>query len=94
MIDLLNKVRVGNIDDDVENLLKAKLINESDENYSKDTLHMYGENEAAMKKNKVVLNNLPGELYTIQANDKVPDDCKYALALIKAAWNKKNKREV
>ena len=25
-IDLLNKVRVGNIDDDVENLLKAKLI--------------------------------------------------------------------
>ena len=46
---MLNKVRVGNIDDDVENLLKAKLINESDENYSKDTLHMYGENEAAMK---------------------------------------------
>ena len=88
-INLLNKIRVGNIDDDVENLLKARFINQSDENYSKDTLHMYEENEPAMKKNKVVLNNLPGELYTIQANGKVSDDCKYPLALIKAAWNKK-----
>ena len=40
-IDLLNKVRVGNIDDDVENLLKARFIRESDENYPEDALHMY-----------------------------------------------------
>ena len=30
-INLLNKVRVSNIDDDVENLLKARFIRESDE---------------------------------------------------------------
>ena len=36
-----NKVRVVNIDDDVENLLKAKFICESNENYPKDALHMY-----------------------------------------------------
>ena len=35
LIDLLNEVRVGNIDNDVENLLKARCIHESDENYSK-----------------------------------------------------------
>ena len=29
-IDLLHKVRVGNIDDDLEHLLKARLIRESD----------------------------------------------------------------
>ena len=29
-IDLLNKVGVGNIDDDVEHLLKARFIRESD----------------------------------------------------------------
>ena len=40
-IDLLNKVRVGNIDDDVENLLKARFIRETDENYPEDALHMY-----------------------------------------------------
>ena len=48
-IDLLNKVRVGNTDDDdAENLLKARFLSESDENYPKDALHMYAENEPAM----------------------------------------------
>ena len=41
LINLFNKVRVGNIDDDVENLLKSKFICESNENYPKDVLHMY-----------------------------------------------------
>ena len=39
-IGLLNKVRVGNINDDTENLLKARFIHESDENFPKDALHM------------------------------------------------------
>ena len=30
-----DKVRVGNIDDDAEKLLKARFIHESDENYPK-----------------------------------------------------------
>ena len=46
---------------------------------------MYIENEPAMKRNDTVLNDLPGQLYTIQYNDKIPDDCKYQLALIQAA---------
>ena len=60
-------VRVGNINNDVENLVKARFIRESDENYSKDV--MYAENEPAIKRNEAVLNELPGELYTIEAND-------------------------
>ena len=64
-VDLLNKVRVGNFDDDVENLLKAWFIHESDENYPKDALHMYAEKEPAMKRNDTVLNDLPDELYKI-----------------------------
>ena len=39
-MDLLNKVQVGNIDDDNEKLLKARFIHESDENYPKDALHI------------------------------------------------------
>ena len=46
---------------------------------------MYAENTAAMKRDDVVLNELPGEPYTIEANDKIPDNCKYSLALIQAA---------
>ena len=44
---------------------------------------MYAENEPAMKRNEVVLNELPGELYIIEANDKISDNCKFPLALIK-----------
>ena len=51
---MLNKVRVGNIDD-VENLLKACFRRESDENYLKVPLHKHAENETAMKRNEAVL---------------------------------------
>ena len=81
-IGLLNKVRVGNIDDDVENSLKARFIRESDENYPKDALSTYAENEPAMKRNEAVLSELHGERYTTEANDKIPDNCKYPLALM------------
>ena len=43
-IELLNEVRVGNIDD-IEKLLKARFVHEADENYSKYVLNMYTENE-------------------------------------------------
>ena len=88
-IDLLNKVRVGYIDNDIENLLKARFIRESDENYPKDALQMRAENEPAMARNKAILNELPGELCTIEANDKIPDNCKYPLALLQAAQSQK-----
>ena len=65
---MLNKVRVGSIDDDVEKLLKAKFIHESDENYAKEALHMYTENKPAMKRNDAVVNDLLGELFTIEAD--------------------------
>ena len=47
--DLLNKVRVGNNDDDVKNLLKARFIYESDENYPKDTLLIEQTGSKAMR---------------------------------------------
>ena len=88
-IDFLNKVRVGNIDDDVENLFMVRFIRESDGSYPKKSLHMYAENEPAMKRNEAVLNELPGEPYIIEATDKISDNCKFSLALIQAAQNQK-----
>ena len=55
-IDLLNKSRVGSIDEDAENLLKARFIRESNQNYPKHAFHMYAEDEPAMKRNEAVLN--------------------------------------
>ena len=78
-IDLLNTVWVGNIDNDAEKLLKIRSIHESDGNYPKDVLHIYTGKEPAIKKNEAVLNELPGELYTVKANDKIPYNCKHSL---------------
>ena len=50
---------------------------------------MYAENEPAMKKNKAVLNDLLCPIYTIETNDKIPDNCKYTLALTQATQNQK-----
>ena len=89
-IDMLNKVRVDNVDDDVEQLLKARFVCDSDKSYyPKDVLHMYAENEPAIGRNEAVLNNLPGGLCTIEADHKIPDNFKYPLAMIPAAQNQK-----
>ena len=48
-------VPVGNIDDDVDKLFKARFIHKSDENHPKYALH-YAENESTMKRNEAVLN--------------------------------------
>ena len=85
-----NKVPVGNIDD-VENLLKAKSRRESDENYTKVALHMYVEIKTALKRDEAVLNELPGELYTTEANYKIPDNYKYPLAYRSCSESKVNK---
>ena len=87
-IDLLTKVRVSNIDGDVETLLKDIFKRESDRNLAKDASHIYAENEPTVKKNEAAVNE-PGELYTIGTAGNVPDDCKYPLALIQAAQNQK-----
>ena len=89
-IDILNKVRGGNVDDDVEQLLKGRSVCDSDENYyPKDALHMYSENEPAIGRNEAVLNNLSRELYSIDVDDKISENCKYPLAMILAAQNQK-----
>ena len=88
-IGLVNNLRVGNVDDHVENLLMAKFIYEPDRNFSKDALHMHEENKTAARRNESVLNELSGKSYTIEANGKTLDNCKYPLTLIQHAQNPK-----
>ena len=88
---MLNKVQVGNIEDNIEKLLEARFIPESDENYPEDALHICVEKEIAMTRNEAVLNDLRnrGELYSGEANAKIWDNCKYPLATIQAGQNQK-----
>ena len=43
---------------------------------------MYSENAPAVLRNKTILNNLRDEFYSIEANEKVPDDCRYPFSVI------------
>ena len=52
---------------------------------------MYAENESDIKRNEVVLNELPGEHCIVETNDKIPDSCKYLLVLMQASQNGKQK---
>ena len=76
-IGLLNKVRVSNIDDDVEKQLRAGYTHdESGEKYPKNALDMCTEKEAAVKRNEEALNDLSSDLWTIEANIKIADNYK------------------
>ena len=88
-IDLLNKIRVGNIDEGVQKQIRERFIEESDINYPKNALHMYAENYPTVKHNRKILDKLPSKTYTISAIDQIPNDCKYPATLISLAQNKK-----
>ena len=45
------------------------------------------------ERNEAVLNDLPGELYTIETNNKIPDKYKYPIALVQVTQNQKKKRK-
>ena len=59
----------------VEKFFRAWFVFKSATKKPEDVLHMYVENEPAMNKNEVALNNLPGELYITEADEKIQGNC-------------------
>ena len=55
-INVLNKVCLSTVSENIEKLLKARFINQSDKNYPHDALHMYAENAPTVLRNQTVLN--------------------------------------
>ena len=43
---------------------------------------MYADNEPTMKSNEVALNDLLGDIYTTEANGKIPGNFKYSVTII------------
>ena len=50
---------------------------------------MYVGNAPMLLRNQTVLNNLPGEVYSIEANDKILNDPRCPFSMIQATQNKK-----
>ena len=88
-IDFLNKIRVGNLDESVQNRLKARFVKESDINYPRDALHTFAENNPTLLHNKEMLMSLYGVLHKIEAIDAILGNCKHPKSMISSAQNRK-----
>ena len=62
-INLLNKIRIGDIDEDVQQKLKARFVNETADNYLQNAVHMFAENYPTVIHDKKILETLSGELH-------------------------------
>ena len=87
--NVLSSVRFCKFDENTEKLLKARIIDQSDKNYPHDPLDIYAGNASTLLRNQIALNNLPGEVYSIEDNDKSPDDCSYPFSVIQSAQSQK-----
>ena len=71
-IQLLNKVRIGKVDHQVETLLKDRFVKETDENYPKNAMHIWAENKPVNDHNERMLADITEPLYTINTIDILP----------------------
>ena len=72
LIDLLNKVRVADINIDDENLLKSKFVKPEDGNYPHQAIHIWAENSPVNQHNAFMLSNVTNPLFVINAIDILP----------------------
>ena len=86
-IDILNKLRVGNVDSEVERALKTRIICISNFHYPKYALHVFAENVPVFNHNKVMLDQVNGMPITIDAIDSIPIGCGFSDSQNMAARN-------
>ena len=67
-VRVLNKIRVGNVDDEVCATLRSRCI--SDDETIEDALYLFSSNEKVRQMNERKLRDLPGDLVTFNAVDR------------------------
>ena len=72
-IDLLNNVRIGELNESDIDVLSSRVIDRADENYPVDALHIFAENEPALNRqlNQKMLEMIDQTVQTIEAIDQV-----------------------
>ena len=76
LINLLYKIRVGQIDQNTEHVIKSRFIDKDDTSYSGNILDTFAENAPVKRHNDNRLKHIPGKLITITAKDEVPKNSK------------------
>ena len=63
-VDILDSVRLGNLNENTEKHLKVRFIDQSAKSYQHDAFDMYAENVPTVLRNQTVLNKLTGKVST------------------------------
>ena len=71
-LDMLNKIRVGEIDQNVEDAIKSRFIDKNDPRYPGTILYIVTENAAVERHNNNQLKHIPAQLITTPAKGEVP----------------------
>ena len=72
LIDLVNKISIGYIDDSVESVLNKKFIDQNDPNYPVDVLHIFAENVLLRNHSDAMMQKLDSPMVSINAIDQLP----------------------
>ena len=76
-INLLNKMRIGQIDQNIEYVIKSRFIDKDDTSYPSNVLRIFAENAPVKRDDDNRLKHIPRKLITtIPAKDKVPKNSK------------------
>ena len=75
-INLFNKIRVGQIDQNIKHVIKSRLIDKDDTSYTGKYLHIFAENSSVKRHNENRLKYIPGKLITIPAKDEISKNSK------------------
>ena len=73
---MLNKIRVGEIDQDIEDGIKLRFIDKNDPCHPSNIFHTFVENAPVKRNNDNQLRHIPGQLITTLAKDGVPKNSK------------------
>lgn len=71
-IDLLNQVRVGDLDEEHKKLLKTRFISKNILDYPSESIHIFAENAPADQYNSEMLDKLPTTIHNIFPLDELP----------------------
>ena len=70
-LELLSRLRMGEIDEKTENILKSRLIQKTQLTIQLTLCRFFAENVPAKRHNDILLKQLPGRLISILSKDEV-----------------------
>lgn len=88
LYSLLNKIRKGEIDFNVEKALISRFVYKNNLSYPAHSVHMFAENNPVWEHNRIRLNERSSPLYTINAIGKISPEIELSQNQIEAidAW--------